>query len=152
MPKKAHPTLEMEVSFKDDLISVGKGFAQAAFLTVQETINIFPRTLNLIPLIDIGELDFFHLEGNELDYTRLEGSLRNGFSKSAGSPEAGAIAAVAFNVFVLLYIPCVSAISAMNQEFGQRWMWAQISYTLIIAWARGSDGISSGKVTFPLIG
>ncbi len=146
--EESHPTLEMNVSLKDDLISVGTGFGQAALLTVQETINIFPRTLNLIPLIDIGELDFFHMKGEELDYTRLEGSLRNGFSKSAGSPEAGAIAAVAFNVFVLLYIPCVSAISAMNQEFGRRWMWAQISYTLIIAWVGAVTVFQVGKLIF----
>ncbi len=146
--EESPPTLEMSVSFKDDLFSVGKGFGQAVILTIQETINIFPRTLNLMPLINISELDFFHLEGKELDYTRLEGSLRNGFSKSAGSPEAGAIAAVAFNVFVLLYIPCVSAISAMNQEFGRRWMWAQISYTLIIAWVGAVTVFQVGKLIF----
>lgn len=124
----------IQSSFLDDLKVSGADFGRAAILTVQEAINIVPRTINLVPFININELNFFNLDENEVDYTRLEGSLRNGFSISAGSPQAGSIAAVAFNVFVLLYIPCVSAISAMNQEFGRRWMWAQISYTLLIAW------------------
>ena len=139
---------EFQASFGSDLISAGKDFGQAAILTVQEAINIIPRSINLIPLIDIGELDFFGLEDREEDYTRLEGSLRNGFSSSAGSPEAGSIAAVAFNVFVLLYIPCVSAISAMNQEFGRRWMWAQIIYTLAIAWMAAVVVFQAGKLLF----
>ena len=140
------PTEEMSPSFRDDLVSVGKGFGQAALLTVQETINILPRTINLIPLVDIGELDFFHSKGEQQDYTRLEGSLLKAFEKSAGSPETGSIAAVAFNVFVLLYIPCVSAVAAMNQEFGRRWMWAQILYTLIIAWVGAVAVFQVGKL------
>lgn len=140
--------VEVSPSFRDDLVSVGKGFGQAAILTIQETINIIPRTINLIPFVGLGELDFFHLEGEEVDYTRLEGSLRTGFSRSAGSPEAGAIAAVAFNVFVLLYIPCVSAIAAMRQEFGRRWMWAQVSYTFAIAWAAAVVVFQVGKLIF----
>ncbi len=98
--------------------------------------------------MDVRGLDFFHSKGDEIDYTRLEESLRNGFSKSAGSPEAGAVAAVAFNVFVLLYIPCVSAISAMRQEFGRRWMWAQISYTFVIAWTAAVVVFQVGNLIF----
>ena len=140
--------MENSTSFKDDLVSVGKDFGEAALLTVQETINIIPRTINLIPLVDIGELDFFNSGSEQQDYTRLEGSLLSAFEKSAGSPEAGPIAAVAFNVFVLLYIPCVSAVSAMKQEFGRRWMWAQISYTLIIAWVGAVAVFQVGKLLF----
>ena len=54
--------------------------------------------------------------------------------RTAGSPTAGAIAAVAFTGFVLLYVPCMAAVSAMRQEFGSRWMLAQIAFTLILAW------------------
>jgi ferrous iron transport protein B len=120
--------------FWGDLLSVGKGFGRAALLTIQETINVLPRTINLIPFIHIGELDFFPSASKLLVSSRLESSLINSFAQTAGSAQAGAIAAVAFNVFVLLYVPCVSAVSAMRQEFGQRWMWAQIIYTLAIAW------------------
>jgi len=142
------PVVDMTASFQEDLVSVGTGFGRAAYLTIQETINIIPRTINLIPFVDLGELDFLPTEGQELDYTRLEGSLIKAFEKTAGSPRAGAIAAVAFNVFVLLYIPCVAAVTAMKQEFGRRWMWAQITYTLVIAWTASVVVFQVGKLFF----
>jgi len=135
-------------TFQQDLVSVGIGFGRAAYLTIQETINIIPRTINLIPFVDLGKLDLLPSDGEELDYTRLEGSLITAFEKTAGSPRAGAIAAVAFNVFVLLYIPCVAAVTAMKQEFGRRWMWAQISYTFIIAWSAAVLVFQVGKLIF----
>ena len=140
--------VEMPGSFQEDVVSVGISFGRAALLTVQETINIIPRTINLIPFVDLGQLDLLPSGGVELDYTRLEGALLIAFEKTAGSPRSGAIAAVAFNVFVLLYIPCVSAVSAMRQEFGQRWMWAQISYTFVIAWAASVVVFQMGKLFF----
>ena len=146
--EESHPTGEWTFSFWDDLVSLGSGFGQAALLTIQETINIIPRTINLIPFVDMGELDFFPSESELVDYSRLEKSLFTAFTQSAGSPDAGPIAAVAFNVFVLLYIPCVSAISAMYQEFGRRWMWAQISYTFVIAWAAAVVVFQMGKLIY----
>lgn len=142
------PPVDNSTSFQDDLVSVGAGFGRAAFLTIQETINIIPRTINLIPFVRLGELDLLPSGGEELDYTRLEGSLIKAFTKTAGSPKAGKISAVAFNVFVLLYIPCVSAVSAMRQEFGKRWMWAQITYTFTIAWAAAVLVFQAGKLVF----
>jgi len=142
------PIAEMPGTFQEDFVSVGIDFGRAAFLTVQEAINIIPRTINLIPFVDLGELDLLSSDGEEQDYTRLEGALLVAFEKTAGSPMSGAIAAVAFNVFVLLYIPCVSAVSAMRQEFGQRWMWAQISYTFLIAWAASVVVFQVGKLIF----
>jgi ferrous iron transport protein B len=142
------PAQEMPGTFQENLLSVGIDFGRAAFLTVQETINIIPRTISLIPFVDLEELDLLPSEGGELDYTRLEGALLVAFEKTAGSPRSGAIAAVAFNVFVLLYIPCVSAVSAMRQEFGQLWMWAQISYTFLIAWAASVVVFQMGKLFF----
>jgi ferrous iron transport protein B len=129
-----------------DLLDVGTGFGRAAILTVQETINIIPRTINLVPFLDIGELSFFPA-GDEIENTtRLENSLLVAFANSAGSAQAGSIAAVAFNVFVLLYVPCMAAISAMRQEFGIRWMWAQVGYTFLLAWAASVVVFQAGKL------
>jgi ferrous iron transport protein B len=114
---------------------VGVDFSRAALLTVQETINILPRIINLVPLVNIGEVSFFPGDEEMVDLTRLESALINSYAVSSGSTAAAPVAAVAFNVFVLLYVPCVSAVSAMRQEFGTRWMWAQIGYTLVLAWA-----------------
>lgn len=136
------------VSFGEDLGRVSLDFGRAALLTLQEGLNIIPRTINLIPFVHLGDLDFFPGEDQEVDTTRLEGALISAFTGTAGSAAEGPIAAVAFNVFVLLYIPCVSAVSAMRQEFGRRWMWAQILYTLSIAWAAAVGVFQIGRLVF----
>ena len=58
----------------------------------------------------------------------------------------GALAAVAFNIFVLLYVPCVVAVADMRQEFGSRWTWAQIGYTLGLAWLGAVVVFQVGKL------
>jgi ferrous iron transport protein B len=133
-------------TFGEDLVFVGTSFGRATLLTIQETINIVPRTVNLVPFVDIGEVDFFPSLNEQLDTTRLEGSLLRAFTFTSGSSKLGPIAAVAFNVFVLLYVPCVSAISAMRQEFGSRWMWVQFAYTLLLAWGAAVVVFQVGKL------
>jgi ferrous iron transport protein B len=107
---------------------------KAAVLTGQEVVNIMPRTINLLPLVDIGELNVFSDEAEELGGSRLQMALVRAFANAAGSEAAGRVAAVAFNVFVLLYVPCTAAVAAMRQEFGWRWMLAQVGYTFAVAW------------------
>jgi len=107
---------------------------KAAVLTVQEVVNIIPHTINLLPLVDIGELNVFGDEPEELGGSRLQMALVRAFANAAGSEAAGRVAAVAFNVFVLLYVPCTAAVAAMRQEFGWRWMLAQVGYTFAVAW------------------
>ena len=127
--EEAEPT-----TFLQDVGASLVGFGQAAALTVQEVINIIPRTINLLPFVEIGEVNFFGGGEEEESTTRLESALINSFTESAGSPALGALAALAFNVFVLLYVPCMAAVAAMRQEFGGRWMWMQIGYTFGLAW------------------
>ncbi len=143
---ESHPPAAIETSLGADLGSVSADFGRAAYLTLQEAVNIIPRTINLIPFVDIGELSLLRDGGQQAVSTRLEASLLREFADSAGSAAAGPIAAVAFNVFVLLYIPCVSAVSAMRQEFGPRWMWAQIIYTLVVAWSAAVVVFQVGKL------
>ncbi|MGF1505661.1 MAG: ferrous iron transport protein B [Anaerolineae bacterium] len=125
---------EPDTSFGEELGASLLGFGEAALLTVQEVMNIVPRTINLIPVVDIGEISFFPAEAEEENTTNLQTALRASIEDSAGSVAAGALAAVAFNVFVLLYVPCMAALAAMRQEFGWGWMWAQVGYTFAIAW------------------
>ena len=66
--------------------------------------------------------------------TALQRALTVSFARAAGSVERGKLAAVAFNVFVLLYVPCMATVAAMRHEFGGRWMLYQMAYTLLIAW------------------
>ena len=121
-------------TFAQDVGAALLGLAEATVLTVQEIVNIVPRTINLLPGVDMGEVNFFGAAAEEENTTRLEAALVESFEGAAGSAAAGALAAVAFNVFVLLYIPCMAAIAAMRQEFGNRWLWAQAAYTLGLAW------------------
>lgn len=135
-------------TFGEELGSSMQSFGEAAVLTIQEVLNILPRTINVIPGVDIGEFSFFPGEEEEEETTNLEAALVGSFYESAGSVEAGTIAAVAFNVFVLLYVPCMVAVAAMRQEFGARWMWTQIAYTLILAWVAAVLVFQVGKLLF----
>jgi len=44
------------------------------------------------------------------------------------------LAAFAFLVFVLLYVPCVATLSAVRQEFGGKWAIVSAVYQTSIAW------------------
>lgn len=116
---------EPDPTFAEDLIGVGTSFAQAAVLTVQEVVNIVPRTVNLVPGIGMAEADFLGTAGEEEDTTALQTALQQVFTP---------LAAVAFTVFVLLYTPCMVTVAAMRHEFGQRFMLYQVAYTFAVAW------------------
>jgi ferrous iron transport protein B len=57
--------------------------------------------------------------------TELQAALKPVFSERA---------AVAFMVFVLLYVPCVAALAAFRQEFGWRWAGFAAVYYTTVAW------------------
>jgi ferrous iron transport protein B len=139
--EEAEPT-----TFLEDVGGAVVGFGEAAVLTVQETLNIIPRTINLIPRVELPEFNFFGAEEEEEDTSTLEAALVDSFTESAGSPEAGTVAAVAFNVFVLLYVPCMVAVAAMRQEFGARLMWIQIGFTTALAWVAAVLVFQVGKL------
>jgi len=44
------------------------------------------------------------------------------------------LTAIAFLVFVLLYVPCVAAVAAMAREIGWKWTAFQAVYSTSIAW------------------
>ncbi|MAU13344.1 MAG: ferrous iron transport protein B [Anaerolineaceae bacterium] len=113
------PTLTEDAAF------IGSSFVDAAVLTVQEVVNIVPRTLNLVPFVQIPEADFLGIAGDEADTTALEAALTQAYTP---------LAAVAFSVFILLYTPCMATVAAMRQEFGRQFVFYQIAYTFGIAW------------------
>lgn len=57
--------------------------------------------------------------------TELQATLKPVFSERA---------AIAFLVFVLLYVPCVAALAAFRQEFGWRWTGFAAVYYTALAW------------------
>ncbi len=125
---------EPRPSFGEEVGDMARTFGEASVLTVQETVNIVPRTLNLVPFVHVGEADWLGRSGEEENTTDLEAALVGAFDEAAGSSARGTLAAVAFNVFVLLYVPCMVATAAMRQEFGTRWMLYQVGFTLALAW------------------
>ncbi len=86
-------------------------------------------TIKSIPLI-VG-IDLFEAE-EEPEPTDLMKAVQVNFEASSGGH--GALAGLAFMVFVLLYTPCMVAVAAERQEFGAKWMWVSIIGQLVIAW------------------
>ncbi len=113
------PTLVGELS------GVVTSFGEATVLTAQEIVNIVPRTVNIIPGVHMPEANFLGAEAEEEDLSTLETALTTTFTP---------LSAVAFNIFILLYVPCMVATSAMRNEFGTRMMVNQMLYTFGIAW------------------
>ena len=62
----------------------------------------------------------------------LATAIRQGFEESSGG--YGALAALAFMVYVLLYSPCAATMAAQRQELGTRWMTTSILMQLTIGW------------------
>lgn len=118
-------TAEEDPSAGEDAETMASGFGEAALLTIQATLNIVPGALNLLPGVDVPTLTLMETPDSGDDDSALKNGLRDDFTP---------LAALAFNIFVLLYIPCMGTVGAMRQEFGTRWMLAQVGYTLLVAW------------------
>ncbi len=92
-------------TFFEDLGEVISGF----FIAVVDTIKS-------IPLI-VG-IDLFDGEDEDTN-TELMAVVQTHFEEVSGGH--GALASLAFMVFILLYTPCMVAVAAQIQEFGARW-------------------------------
>lgn len=113
---------EVEVSepttLIEDVIDIGVSFVGA-------TID----TLKSIPLI-VG-INLFEAE-EEPAPTGLMTAIQANFAETSGGH--GALAGLAFMVFVLLYTPCMTAISAEWQEFGPKWALFSAVGQFAVAW------------------
>lgn len=105
-------------SLLEDVGTIGSSFVLATLDTIKSLplvvgINLFPQE-------------------EEEEPSGLMLAIQDGFEHASGGH--GALAALAFMVFVLLYTPCITAIAAMRQEFGNRWMWFSIVVQFLLAW------------------
>jgi ferrous iron transport protein B len=105
------------VAVLDDLRELGVGFGTA----VVDTVRALPAVVG----ISLGG-------GDDGPSTTLAGRIRTEFEVSSGGH--GALAGLAFMVFVLLYTPCMAAIAAERKELGTRWMWASVVGQTALAW------------------
>jgi len=116
-------------SFSDDLQEIGTGFLDA-------TID----TLKAIPAV-IG-LDFVDVDDETS--SAVDRRIRESFD--ASSDGRGALAALAFMVFVLLYTPCIAAVAAFRQEFGSRWMMVSVLGQFAVAWLAALIVFQGGRL------
>jgi ferrous iron transport protein B len=104
---------EEPTTFFQDLGEIVVGFWNATVDTVKATVS-------LIPGVDLmGE------EEAEEEDTALVQALQESFTP---------LQAVAFNVFVLLYVPCMVAIAAQRHEYGNKWTLFNAVYLTALGW------------------
>jgi len=104
---------EEPTTFFQDLGGIVVGFVEATVDTVKATISLIPG----VDLMGEGE--------EEEEDTALIEALQGDFTP---------LSAVAFNVFVLLYIPCMVAIAAARHEYGNKWALFNAVYLTALGW------------------
>jgi len=117
-------------TFAEDLGEIGGSFVDATM-----------DTLKSIPLI-VG-VNLFEGEEEHED-TDLMTAVETSFEESSGGH--GALAALAFMVFVLIYTPCMVAVAAERHELGMRWTWFSIIGQLALAWVMALVIFQGGKL------
>jgi ferrous iron transport protein B len=99
-------------SLAAELIGIGAGFFNA-------TLDAGKTLLSAIPGIGFGQTQSY------VDDTALSAALR---------PQFTSLSAFALLVFVLLYVPCVAVLGAIQHEFGSRWAIFSAIYQTLVAW------------------
>ncbi|HNO83765.1 MAG TPA: ferrous iron transport protein B [Anaerolineales bacterium] len=112
------------VTFREEIISTGKGFAEATINSGKILVSILPG-IDLIP------------EDEQTEDTVLSIALRNEFTP---------LSAAALLVFVLLYVPCVATLGAIKHEFGNSWAVTSALYQTAIAWCAAFLVYQGGKI------
>ena len=58
-------------------------------------------------------------------------------------------AALAFLVYVLLYVPCVATLGALRAEFGLRWALFAATYQTLVAWLAATGVYQIARLVMP---
>jgi ferrous iron transport protein B len=82
-------------------------------------------------------------DGAEETSSSLSAAIRNGFEESSGGH--GALAALAFMVFILVYTPCMATVGAIRHEIGTRWMWFSVIGQTVLAWVMAVGVFQIGR-------
>ena len=101
---------EEPTTFLQDLGGIATGFWNATVDTVKMTVSIIPG-VNLV--------------GEEEEEAALTTALQGAFTP---------LSALAFTVFVLLYIPCMVAVATQRQEYGIKWTAFSAAYLTGLGW------------------
>lgn len=105
-------------SLGQDVIAIVTSFAAA----IGDTVRTIPSLIGI------------NLQGDDAggEDSALSAEIQASFAES--SRGHGALAALSFLVFVLLYTPCIATAAAERHELGTRWMWTSLIGQLVLAW------------------
>ena len=117
-------------TFLEDVVFIGSSFVSATIDTIKS-----------LPLL-VG-INLFADDAAE-EPTVLMTAIKDGFEETSGG--YGALAALSFMVFVLIYTPCMVAIAAEKQELGAKWMWVSIIGQFTLAWVMAFLVFQGGKL------
>ncbi len=118
------------VSLVTELNFIASSFGRATLDTLQE----IPAIVGIPTAVRAEESTnptFFH-------------EIQQSFQQSSGG--YGALAGLAFMVFVLIYTPCLVTVAAEKQEFGVKWMWVSVIGQLVLAWLMAFLIFQGGKL------
>jgi ferrous iron transport protein B len=118
VPEGTAPADTSPAGFAADLTTIFGGFFTATVDALKSVPQIIG--LNLFPAED------------DTPPTDLMQAVQAGFEQTSGGH--GALAALAFMVFVLLYTPCMVTVAAMRHELGGRWTLLSVVGQFVIAW------------------
>jgi ferrous iron transport protein B len=121
--KETEPT-----TFVEDVRDIVVGFGEATVSATKELIEV------LTPGITVFRAEE---EEEESAQTVLSKALEKTFTP---------LTALAFLIFVLLYIPCVATVAAQVQEFGWRWAAFSVGLDLTVAWVLAVLVYQGGKL------
>ena len=108
----------------EDLIGIGQGFMDATVRSGRILLSIIPG-VNLM------------VEDAQGEDTALSLALQKQFTP---------LSAMAFLVFVLLYVPCVATLGAIKHEFGMSWAVTSAVYQTAVAWVAAFVVYQGGRL------
>lgn len=115
-------------SLGDDLREITTGFVDAS----RDALAAVPRIVG----VDFAETD-------PVD-SSLVSAVRQDFERTSGGH--GALAAFAFMLFVLLYVPCTATIAAQRAELGGGWAWFSVALNTGVAWVVATVVFQVGRL------
>lgn len=108
----------------EDLIGIGQGFMDATIRSGRILLSIIPG-VNLM------------IDDAQGEDTALSLALQKQFTP---------LSAMAFLVFVLLYVPCVATLGAIKHEFGMSWAVTSAVYQTAVAWVAALVVYQGGRL------
>lgn len=105
--------------------------ASVAILSGVPAKEVVVSTMNVLYTEDEPDVSPAADTGDDsaLSQTDEEKIIRRRIERSMSVPTA-----VAFLVFVLLYMPCIASVAAIGSEAGWRWAAASVLYNTLVAW------------------